>query len=461
MLNISSIRDRGLHLSVLWDIFMTLMAAINLSFILFDLTYLWLRPYYYHLLPNAVAIYDPVKGIEKHRETNKYLEKVQQIERIYQKEGKVNVEMIQLANELKQLSVLMIDTDPFKLSGQSAYLHEIKHRMRDYMHKQEGYHFDSFKNAFNSFWSLNDKKIVQRLDFFHKEIKPRLEVNFYRHRSVTGAFVDNFWRFDLPFLILFAIEFLVRWILAIKRKTYLRWFVFPLYNWYDVLGLIPAKEFRIFRLFRLVSIYVRLRRSNVTNIGNDIVTRTVKKYSNILTEEISDLVALRILSEVQDEVRHGSSMGVVSQAIGPKKEEIKEMLLDKVEIVTKTRLMPLKPSIKELTRISLEKSVTNRNSPLYNVPLPESVMRPISMAIGEQIVEILFSTIEATVESEDGKKAIGEVINEAIDITIHEMGSKSMDILVQDILISSIDNIKHKVSVKKWADSENDFRIQK
>ena len=50
----------------LWDLFMVWVVIINLCLILFDLTYLWLRPHYFRYLPIVTRIYDPVLGIEPH-----------------------------------------------------------------------------------------------------------------------------------------------------------------------------------------------------------------------------------------------------------------------------------------------------------------------------------------------------------------------------------------------------------
>ncbi len=53
-------------LVLLWDLFMVWMAIVNLSLILFDMTYVWLRPYYFTYVPVVTRIYDPVLGIEPH-----------------------------------------------------------------------------------------------------------------------------------------------------------------------------------------------------------------------------------------------------------------------------------------------------------------------------------------------------------------------------------------------------------
>ena len=69
------------------------------------------------------------------------------------------------------------------------------------------------------------------------------------------------------------------------------------------------RYFRIFRLLRVVSMYMRLRRSELSVVGKDILSRTVAYISNIITEEVSDRVALRILSELHEEIEDGTHTG--------------------------------------------------------------------------------------------------------------------------------------------------------
>ena len=55
-------------LAALWDLFMVWVVIINLTLILFDLTYLWLRPTYFKWVPIVTRIYDPVLGIDPPRD---------------------------------------------------------------------------------------------------------------------------------------------------------------------------------------------------------------------------------------------------------------------------------------------------------------------------------------------------------------------------------------------------------
>ena len=41
---------------------------------------------------------------------------------------------------------------------------------------------------------------------------------------------DNFALYDLAFIGVFLSEFSVRWMVAVVRKTYMRWYFFPLYS---------------------------------------------------------------------------------------------------------------------------------------------------------------------------------------------------------------------------------------
>ena len=68
--------------NTLWDLFMVWVVIINLSLILFDLTYLWLRPTYFTHLPIVTRIWDPVLGIEPHPLTEELIEKAATAEQL-------------------------------------------------------------------------------------------------------------------------------------------------------------------------------------------------------------------------------------------------------------------------------------------------------------------------------------------------------------------------------------------
>ncbi len=58
--------------------------------------------------------------------------------------------------------------------------------------------------------------------------------------------------YDSFFTFFLIGELLLRWLHAIWRKTYYRWFFYPFVRWYDVLGCIPIPAFRALRLLAAV-----------------------------------------------------------------------------------------------------------------------------------------------------------------------------------------------------------------
>jgi hypothetical protein len=72
MFNSKPIRKPNLYFERL----MAIIATINLCLVIFDLSYVPWRDFYLRKIPQITQIYDPIKGIEKHRETQQYLDKV-------------------------------------------------------------------------------------------------------------------------------------------------------------------------------------------------------------------------------------------------------------------------------------------------------------------------------------------------------------------------------------------------
>ena len=60
---------------------MAIIATVNLCLVLFNLSYIPWRDLYWRKFPQITQIYDPVKGIEAYRETQKYLDTVAALEK--------------------------------------------------------------------------------------------------------------------------------------------------------------------------------------------------------------------------------------------------------------------------------------------------------------------------------------------------------------------------------------------
>jgi hypothetical protein len=119
---------------------------------------------------------------------------------------------------------------------------------------------------------------------------------------------SNFAIIDLAFISIFLTEFCVRWIVAISRKEYMRWYFFPFIHWYDLIGCIPLTGARIFRLLRIFSIVYRLQKYKIIDLRNTALYRFVVFYYNVFVEELSDRVVIKVLSDAQQDLAAGSPL---------------------------------------------------------------------------------------------------------------------------------------------------------
>jgi hypothetical protein len=110
---------------------LAIIALVNLGLVFFDLSYVPWRDFYFQNVPSLIQIYDPIKGIEPHRETQNYLNKVNQLEELVNQTGLESQGTEDLLGELRRLSNQMIEDNPFAVANKSGFLEKIKNQMRD------------------------------------------------------------------------------------------------------------------------------------------------------------------------------------------------------------------------------------------------------------------------------------------------------------------------------------------
>lgn len=547
---------------VLWDFVMVMIVLANLALIVFDLTYLWLRPFYFERFPEVVKLYDkPILGIEGHRSTDKYLRYVNELEYLekvsdpdfYNQEfeaatqelrqvvesinsanddklekvkkeilerlifvvspSQVGEKFMELEEDLLDLmlhrekdpiysrleriekkfdllvrirdkkgweeekkSILsnmdyqiihIVETNPFKESGQTDRLEFIKDFMKDRYDEVKTRSIDreyrailteslggqkSFPStalAFTYFWRNSETTMAEKFALFDENLKNEFAVNYYRHVGKDGKPIDNYLMLDAPFLIFFFLEFSISWFLAVKRKTYLAWFLYPIYHWYDILGLIPVVEFRFFRLIRVYKIYLVLKTSRILPVGDDIISRTIRYYSNIIKEELSDMVTIQIISESQEEIRSGASMQILTNALDAHRSDIKKVVLKKMrETATNQRLGEL---LETLIAEVLEKTQASLR-PIGL--LPDHFKHKLSREISSIIYNTFSRAMITTLDDESGRKTVESLVDFVIDEFEDTAKDQDVNDLNTSITVELLENVKKSVARKKWLDTK-------
>ncbi len=265
------------------------------------------------------CIYDPVKGIQPHRDTQLYLNTVATLRQQVEQKGLANgLQSPEVQATLKSLRVYsgdMIETNPFEIAGKSGTLEKIKNRMRRHVETKKSKR--SSREAFELFWSTNyltPANWNQEMEWFGKEIEPLIQTNFYRTIGENGQFTNHFWILDAPFVILFLLEFLARTYYLSRRYPSLRWLDTMFWRWYDMPLFIPFSLFMpVLALSRSFSTAIRLHQAELIDL-HEIRDQVRHGVVADLAGELTEVIVIQVLNQVQASLQQGELMEWLQQS---------------------------------------------------------------------------------------------------------------------------------------------------
>ncbi len=293
-----------------WDQALALIAAANLSWIIFDISYVPLRNFWIHRnlyplpssslmvplpwLPDITPLYDPVKGIKPHQETQLYIQHFNQLDQAAAREGINSPAVHQLRLEQVMLTSQMIDENPFVGSGNVGTLEKLKSRLRARAQ------MDSAKQATAHLLGnkyLNNLDWQQERQFWTQKILPLVATNYWRATDENGQPVDHAWRLDIPFQLLFLLDIFLRALRLKHRFPAIAWRDALLRRWIDLPLLLP-----FWRPLRVVPVTERLSSANLIELEplRAVVSRWVVA---LLALELFEVLTLRIVDAMQGVIR--------------------------------------------------------------------------------------------------------------------------------------------------------------
>jgi hypothetical protein len=290
--------------SLWFERIMALLALANLVLVIFDVSYIPFRDLYLRYLPEFTTWYgETFKGIEPNAFTTYYLETVDQLEEQVAQAGLTSADAQALLEELRQQSTDMIDEDPFQVANKSGTLELIKLKMRDRVGTE------SSTAAFDVFWSrpyLSQAGYAQELRFFNDDIRPLIETNYYRGIGVDGGPVNQFWRIDAWFILLFFIELTTRSFVLSRRYKNLTMRDAVVWRWYDLLLIIPFTITRLpwLALLRIIPVTIRLNQARLIDL-RPWQHRISHFLISQVAIELTEVILLRVIDQLQNLIRNG------------------------------------------------------------------------------------------------------------------------------------------------------------
>lgn len=289
-------------------------------------------------------------------------------------------------------------------------------------------------------------------------------------RMISSGLVDlylpvhrNFFFYDLAFIAIYITEFLIQWALAVRRRTYHRWFFYPFIHWYDVIGCIPVNSFRFVRVFRIISILYRMQRMDWIDFRRTSVFRALAKYYDIFTEEISDRVVVNVLTEMQSQIQQGSPVldKIAGQVIHSRKPEMVKWFSRKMQHVAAENYGDFREDVRAYVDL-LVKDAVKRNKELTTIKRTVPVVGGIVIKNMEKIVaDVVFHVINGIVEDLSDNN-LEEMFDQIADILLGSLLARGEDRelnrAVTETMVQTIEIVKEQVRLQQWKLRENALR---
>ena len=257
------------------------------------------------------------------------------------------------------------------------------------------------------------------------------------------------------FTLFLILELLLRWAVAIKQKSYYRWFFFPFVHWYEVLGCFP--QLRALRLFRVVVIGRRLYQLGYQVLPELWINR-IKFYINLLLEELSDRVILTTIQNFRQQLTDPEThKSFIESTIARNRNEIEAALLS----VLRTELAP---KLQELTASSgggsiLASEMGNAieeglaNTPelrryLRMIPIAGSLIESQLQHVGHNIGENVVTALNKRLLDPERLDVLMVAI--ASGVATINTDNTALDILISSIIEDSLTEFEAQVKVQHW-----------
>lgn len=405
-----------------WDRAVALWAGLNLLLVLFDITYIPLRTFWLQrnltplpqvplvvplsLLPDLTPLYDPVKGIEPHRETQAYLQAFQLLDQALLA-GSTPAQSAAQRRRVVALTEAMINENPFAASGNSGTLEKIKNRLR----QRAGN--DSAKQAaaqlLGDAW-LAQSSWQQERRFWQQQVLPLVATSYWRSIDENGRPTDHFWRIDLLlFQSVFALDILLRMLRMRRRFPGLSWRDALLRRWIDLPLLLP-----FWRWMRLVPVVERLSQAQLINV-EPLRAAVSRAVVSLLALELFEVLALQLVDGTQSLIRSSQwprwirSLRSHQSVSGADEQQLVDLLRLWGPMVLGQVTPRLAPELQSLLGHALQQQL--REVP-GGVMVPAGVSRQLAGGVVDSLLDLSRGTAQRLARSDDRQSAL---LQQAID----------------------------------------------
>jgi hypothetical protein len=420
---------------------MAILAVLNLALVFFDLTYLGARSLYWQIMPSLVQAYDPVKGVHPHPETQRYLERVAALESLVAQTELRSPEVEASLTELRLYSQHLIQDNPFPQSD-GAILETIQQNLRSRTNAESSF------VAFDRFWSqdyLAQTGWQPEIKFWHQQIHPLMEANYYRQVNRFGYPINYFWLIDLIFMIVFAVDLAVR-VRAIRRRyPALSWLESALRRWYDLFLLMP-----VWRWLRVIPVTIRLHQVGLLNLA-PLQAEARRDFAIGFAKELAELVGVQAIDQMQSAIHRGD---VVEWIFSPKlrgdyvqvndQNEVKAIAARIIDTVVYQVLPQIQPDFEVLIQYNLHQIIEQLPGyrQLKYVPGVNNLPNQTAERLTKNLSKGVYQSLVQIWEDPEIAEMATELMQRFQDALATELQKEHNTQEIEELLIDMLEEIK-------------------
>ncbi|MGH1395751.1 MAG: hypothetical protein ACRAVC_17255, partial [Trichormus sp.] len=279
----------------------------------------------------------------------------------------------------------------------------------------------------------------------NQQIRPLIATNYYRQLGESGDCGDLFWLIDLPFVILFGLELVMRVFYIKRRHPVFSWFNAILWRWYDIFLLIP-----FWRWLRIIPVTIRLDQAKLVNLQpfNRQLHQTV--VANF-AEDITEVVVIRVINQMQLSIKQGEIVRWLLQ-----KDNLRPYIdindINEIEaiagLLVQTIVYQVLPKIQpELTAIL----VHNIDTVIHQIPLSRNlqllpgvtkIQTQLSEQLATQLTTNLYKALVGAVEDPVGAKLTNQLIERFSQALGTEIQKQQVITQIQSLLVDFLEEVK-------------------
>lgn len=457
---------------------MVILILINYVLVLFDLSYVPYHNFWQQgtfqivfktllfqinfpdlpikVLPFSVTNhYDWVKGIEPHRATIQYLNKVDELnnkinQQTHQLEAVSSQTISRLTEEsetifadLRNLSDEMLKLNSFEVANKTGTLEIIKNRMCQHIFENTQASADV---AFHVFWSSEHfmkEGFRQELIFFEQDIRPLMETSYFRPLGENGKPLDHFLLLDFPFITFFFIGFLMRTQSISRHYQGVTWFEAMLWRWYDIFLFLP-----ILRTLRILPLIIRLNHAKFINL-HKIQRLASQGFVASIAEDIIPVVVIRVINQVQTSISQGNIQKFLKQhhqnSYVNEHNEIVEIFKIFLQITLQKVIPQIKPDAEALLKYNIAKALAQTPvcQTLQKLPGMNNLENQISEQVSSQLYQAFSETlVEMTKDDPKFNELLSQLLQTFNQTMVTELQKQKRINQLETLVIEFLEEVK-------------------